>query len=253
MLRSALFMALPLLCLAAAGEGGAGGGGGDETMEVDLPGGVKAKLPKAEALKVIAGRDTAKEELRKANERLGALDAEKTAAEQKAAQAERDKAAAEAAKTGDMAKVKELHNAELVAERNKHATKLRDKALQSAIAGNAKIFPAAVADIVEQLRGRFAYDFDSDSILVCDAAGQPVKDNAGKTQNVDAFLEPWLAQRPHYLVDSTPSGSGAAKGGNPGKSPGKITTAEYNSAISDPARSQVVAGQIQRGELVVEG
>jgi hypothetical protein len=247
-----LFIGLALLPMIPAGEGGGSGSGGAvDEIEVDLPGGVKLKLPKDQAQKVIAGRDTTKEELRKANERLGALDAEKRAAEDAKTAAEREKAALEAAKAGDMAKVKELHTAELTAERTKISGKLRDKGLQATIGGNTKIVPAAVADIVEQLRGRFAYDFESDSLIVLDAAGQPVKDTAGKTQSVDSFLEPWLAQRPHYLLDGTPPGSGAAKGGNLGKSPGKISQADYDAAAKDPARAQVVAAQVMKGELVV--
>ncbi len=247
---SGLLIGFATLCMHPEPGGGGGGGGSDE-IEVDLPGGVKLKMPKDQAQKVIAGRDSTKEELRKANEQLGSLTAEKRAADEKAAKAEQDKAATEAMKAGDIKKLEEIHTKALTAERAKVAERLRNKGLTAAIASNTNIAPTAVDDIVAQLKALTAYDFDSDSIIVLDAAGQPIKDTAGKHQSVDTFLEPWLAQRPHYLLDGTPPGSGAVKGGKPGAQPGKITQAEYDAAIKDPARCQVVAEQVRKREVVV--
>lgn len=220
-------------------------------IEVDLFGGVKIKLPEDEAKKVIAARDANKDELRKINEQLGALTQEKTAAEQKAAQAERDKAAAEAMKAGDITALKEIHTSELKAKEAKISGKLRDKALQALIGGNKLIVPGAVEDITEQLRARTAYNFDSDSLTVLDAAGQPLKDGSGNPLGADAFVGSWLEKRPHYLLDGTPPGSGAEGGGKPGNQPGKMTTAEYEASQRDPARAQAVAAKVAKREIVV--
>lgn len=221
-----------------------------ETIEVDIDG-LKLTLPKDQGEALIAKRQASKDELRKANERAGSFEAEKRTAEDKAAAAHREKEAAEALKAGDIKKLEEIHTSKLTAERAKLGAKLRDKGLAAIVAKAPKVVPTAVDDITEQLRGRTQYDFESDSLIVLDAAGQPQKDDSGKPMTLDSFIGSWLEKRPHYLLDSTPSGSGAQGGGKPPKGGSTITSSEYDAASKDPARAQTVAKQIAAGHLRV--
>lgn len=230
----------PIMLMAAAGDGGAGGGGAAATMEVDIDG-LKVTLPKDQAEQLIAKRQATKDEQRKLNERLGALEAEKRTAEEKAAAAQREKEAAEALKAGDIKKLEEIHTSKLSAERAKLGAKLRDKGLAAVVAKAPKVVPSAVDDITEQLRARTQYDFDSDSVIVLNAAGQPQTDDSGKPVTLDSFIGSWLEKRPHYLLDSTPSGSGAAGGGKP-PAAGKVITSAQFEALTPMEQAKHLAG-----------
>ncbi len=66
------------------------------------------------------------------------------------------------------------------------------------------------------MRGRTAYDFDTDAVVVLGDDGKPMVAD-GKPVQADAWLAGWLEKRPHYLLDRTPAGSGGnAKGGKAG-------------------------------------
>jgi hypothetical protein len=196
--------------LMPAGDGSGGAGGAPELVEVDLPGGVKIQMPKAEAEKVIAGRNALKAEARDAHEQLGRIKAEKDAAEAARVKAETQAQAAEAMKKGEVEKATELLTKTHRDRETKIAAQLRDKALKAAVASNADVIASAHDDIVDQLRQRSFYDFDADAVVVRDEAGQPIKDDAGRAKPVDAVLAEFLAKRPHYLRDRTNAGTGAA-------------------------------------------
>ncbi len=217
------------LFLAAAGDGG-GGGTGDELVEVDIAGGVKIKLPKADAEKAIAARDAAKTALREAQERAGKHEADRNAADAARLKAEEDRAAAEHAKKGEIDQLRTLLTKGATEREAKISSTLRDKALIAAVRGVDRIVPGAVEDIVDQLRGRSRYDIDSDAVVVLDSAGQPLKDTSGKPVAVDAYIGEWLGKRPHYLLDGTPQGTG----GEGGKKPvvGKIMTEAQAAGMS---------------------
>ncbi len=221
-----------------------------DTIEVDIDG-LKLTLPKDQGEALIAKRQATKDESRKLGERLGALEAEKRTAEEAAAAAKRERDAAEALKAGDIKKLEQLHTEKLTAERTRTATRLRDKGLAAVVAKTPKLAPTAIEDVVEQLKARTQYDFESDSVIVLDAAGQPQKDDSGKPMTLDSFMGSWLEKRPHYLLDSTPSGSGATSTGTPPKGGATITSREYDAAAKDPARAQAVAKQIAAGQLRV--
>lgn len=198
-------------------------GGEPASVEVDL-GSEKLSLPKDIAGKVIAWRDAQKQSTREIHERIGKIEADKQAAEAARLKAEEDKQAIEHAKKGEIDQVRELLTKQSREREAKLASHLRDKALRAAVASAPKVVPTAVDDIVDQLRARSRYDFDADAVVVCDEAGAPVKDTSGKPVAVDAFIGEWLTKRPHYVLDSTPPGSGAASGQS--RANGKTMTRE---------------------------
>jgi hypothetical protein len=213
---------------AAAGGDPAGGNAG-ELVEVDLGSG-KVKLPAADAQRVIGWRDAEKKAKREAEERAGRLQAEKDAAEAARLKAEDERKALEHAKAGELDKTRELLTKDHQAKLDKVARNLRDRSLEAAVRGAAKVVPAAVPDIIDQLRARSRYDLDADAVVVLDEAGQPLKDDAGAPVKVDAFLSTWLAKRPHYVLDGTPAGSGAAGGSKGTGATRTITRAQYEQA-----------------------
>lgn len=232
--------------MADAGAGGAGGGGAADEVEVDLPGG-KIKLPKAAAEAVIKARDSFKEENRKTNERLGAIEAEKKNAEDAKRKAEDDKAMSEAAKAGEIDKVKQIagqHVARL-------AERYRDRALEGSIGKVAGILPQAVADIAAQLRACCKFDVETDTLVVIDAAGRPVSGADGKPLQVDAWINSYLEARPWFREANKTPGSGATGGTDKQGVVPTITQAEYDAASRDPNRAQVIAKQIAAGTIKV--
>lgn len=223
--------------MAAAGDGGAGGGGADDSVEVDVPGGVKLKLPKDTAAKVIAGRDADKQARRELEIRVGAIEAEKNAADAARVKAETEKAALEHTKKGEFDKATELLTKTHRDREAKIAAQLRDKALRAAVATAKNVAPTAIDDICDQLRARSSYDFDADAVVVLDAAGQPLKDDSGKPVQVDAWLGSFLEKRPHFLLDGTPKGTGAD--GGPKKTPSaKVITEKQVEAMSPMDRAK---------------
>ncbi len=181
----------------------------DDTIKVDIHG-VQVSLPKAEAEKLIAARDTDKVKLRELNEKLGKLDADAAAANAKANKAEEDRIATEHAKKGELDQARAILTKEHREREAKLSAKARDKHLAALVAGNDAVIKTAIPDIVDALRGRTVYNFDTESVTVLDEAGQPLKDSAGKPMEVDAFLGTWLEKRTHYLLDKNPKGPGGA-------------------------------------------
>ncbi len=203
-----------------------GGGGGADTMEVDLPEVGKVVLPKAEAEKVIKARDALKENGRKIGERLGALEAEKKAADDKVKKAEEDRALAEAAKAGELDKVREISERKLRAVADKYG----NKQLESLIGANKDVIPAAVADIAKQLASGCRFDLDSESFVIIDAAGKPRVGQDGKPLSVDALIGEFLDARPYLKLPSGSPGSGAAGSGQ--RPAGRVITRAELDAMS---------------------
>ncbi len=182
-----------------------------ETKDVDLHG-VSVTLPADIADKIIQGRDADKAKFREQAEKYGKLEAEKAAAEAARVKADEDKVTLEMAKKGEIDGIKAMLTKDAREREAKLAAKARDKHLAALIGNNEKVAKSAISDIVEQLRGRTRYDFDSETVVVLDPDGLPAKDANGKLVEVDAFANGWLENRPHYLRDGTPKGTGAAGG-----------------------------------------
>ena len=196
-------------------------------MEVDLPGGVKIKLPKAEAEKVIAGRQKSKEETADLNRRYGALEAEKTAAETKAAEAQRAKEHAEAVKNGEVDKARDLAAKTGNEKLAKLGGKFRDRDLEAKVRAVAGVVPEAVADIVAQLRGSCSFNLDLENLEIMDAGGKPRLGDDGKPMQADAYIAEFLKTRPYFLAASGASGSGSAGAGKGAATGETMTAAQF--------------------------
>lgn len=218
-----------------------------ELVEVDLPAG-KVKVDKATAEILIKSRDTLKDDARKTAEKLGAMEAEKKAAADAAAEAQRNAEIEKAAKAGEIEKIKAL-----MGEREgKLAAKMRDRSLEAAIAKGGKVIPEAVADIAQQLRGSCRFDLDTETLQAVGADGKPLTGSDGKPLSVDALVESFVSARPWFKPATQTPGSGAA--GSPATPAGveTMSEAEYNAAMLDPARAQVVSKRIVERKLVVK-
>lgn len=199
-------------------------------MLVDIFG-AKVELPDDQAKAVIAGRDADKAERHKLAERIGAIEAEKQAAEAAQKKAVEDAKLADLTKKGEFDKVLELKekaaNDRVAAAsvRVSHlADKFRDQAIRSFIAGNPKV--AAVADpatraamidlYAAQLKASCRYDIEKDSLQVLGDGGAVALNSEGKPKQADAWVSEILDASP--LLKPLPSpGSGA---GGSGKSEG---------------------------------
>ena len=181
-------------------------------MEVDLPGGDKVKLPAEVAKRVIQARDALKGEARAAQERAGALEAEKTAAAARAARADEQLQMEAAAKKGEIDRVREI------AERshNERIGRVSTRMVDAALAGElAKVDglvkdPTALADLRNLLKSSCRYDLDSDALTVVDAAGKPQLGSDGRPLGVDALIRAAVDARPYLKAAAAVPGSGAA-------------------------------------------
>lgn len=199
-------------------------------MLVDIFG-AKVELPDDQAKAVIAGRDADKEERRKLAERIGAIEAEKQAAEAAQKKAVEDAKMADLTKKGEFDKVLELKEkaaqeriAAAGARVSQLADKFRDQAIRAYIATNPKV--AAVADpatraamvdlYVAQLKPSCHFDIEKDSLQVLADGGAVALNSEGKPKQADAWVSEILDASP--LLKPPPSpGSGA---GGSGKSEG---------------------------------
>ncbi len=181
------------------------------TIEIDIYG-QKLAVPKEQAEKIIAGRDADKVARRELGEKIGAAEREKAIAETAAADEKRAREVAEAAKTGDIKKLEELHTEKLRTERAKLGSQLRDEKLAAALA--ARGVPAKYLDAATRLaRESVDYNYESHSLVVLGKAGQPLKDDSGKDVQVDSWATGWLEQNDCFVLSKTPQGSGAISGG----------------------------------------
>ncbi len=178
-----------------------------ETVEVDVHG-IKIPLPKAQAEKLILARDADKASRRELADNLGKLTADKTAAEAARAKAEEDKQILEHAGKKEIEQIRALASKDYADRMAKVSAKLRDKHIAAKLAAHHGIVTSAIPDIQDQIKHHLQYDAESDAVVVLDGAGQPLKDEAGKPQQADAWMDSWLAKRPHYLLDKTAQGNG---------------------------------------------
>lgn len=184
-----------------------------ETMEVDIPGGVKVTLPKDQAQKVIAERDKRAQDYRSLAEKVGAIEAAKAQAEAQAAAETRRAQEVELAKKGEVDELRKLMTGDKDRAISDLSSKLMRLHVANAVATNPRVVPEARADAISLLMASAGFKLDGDTLQVVAADGKPLADQAGQAIGTDAFIASWLEKRPHYLLDSTPSGSGA-KGGS---------------------------------------
>ena len=208
-------------------------------IEVDLYG-EKVTLPKERADKIIAGRQASKVEVGELNRRLGALEAEKTAAEQARAKAENDAAHAAAIKAGEIDKAREIAAKGANDKLAKLSSKYRDQALENHLRNIDGIVKEAIPDIVAQLKGSCNFNLDSESLEVMDAAGKPLLGYDGKPVQADAYMAKFLENRPYFRLASQAPGSGSVGAGK-STATGPTLSSDAIQAMSPIARAKFFA------------
>lgn len=220
------------------------------TLEVDLFG-QKVPLPEPVAKAIIQARDADKAERRQLAERLGSLESTAKAAEEAQRKAAEQAELAKLTNKGEyeaaLKRVEEGHKARF----QSLTARLRDSALADSIARVPGVLPQAAKDIAAQLASGCAYDPETHQITFTDAAGRPLLGQDGKPKTAEAVVADFLAERPWYRAPAGSPGSGA--GGNPPHPPGvrRISKAEYDAAMRDPAKAQVVAKELAARTLIV--
>lgn len=211
-----------------------------ELVQVDLPGGVSVKLPKADADKVIAGRQATKAEQATLNQRLGALEAEKNAEREARTKAETDAAHAAAIKSGEIDKAREIAAKSSNDKLAKLSTRYRDSALESMVRKVDGVVPDAVGDIVAQLKQSCSFNLDADTLEVTDATGKAALGEDGKAISADAHIAKFFQTRPYFRLASAAPGSGSH--GTPGRPPtGQSASADQLASMAPRARAQFFA------------
>jgi len=219
------------------------GGGGGETAKVTLPGGVVIELPKADAEKVILANQKANEERESLARKVGAAEAERKSAEEKARAEGLEKEAIKLAKDGEVAKAREILTRESNERVSRLSMKLRDQEIDSTIRRLAPgLDDAAVSDMRTLIASRAAFDAESGRTVILDEGGKPLQKD-GQTVDAQAYLPGWLAARPHFQTAKTPTGNGGGGGG--------VTTAGTIRVADLPNLTQAQAEAMRQGKLKV--
>lgn len=203
------------------GTTGTGTTGEADEMEVDLDGGVKIKLPKEQAKKIIAKRN-------ERNARLKELEGKALLETKKALEAEVKKAVTQE----EMIRVIETNNALVAAEKakvNALAKSFVRSSLVNKVATSANLdlsnpvhqvlAEKAVADVANQV----SYSFDEQTFEVITADGSPALDTAtGRALTVDQVIATHLTANP-WLVQKKTTPSTRTQGTKVGDVPAKKT------------------------------
>lgn len=216
-----------------------------ELARITLPGGVVLDVPKAQAELFHAAQQKHNAERDELARKVGAAEAERKAAEDRAASETRDKEAMRLAKDGEVAKARELLTAETNTKLGRIGDRLKRQELEAA---TRRLVPgietATAADIVSLVSSRAAFNADTGEVTFTDEAGAPlVKD--GKSVGADAFLADYLSTRKHFQPARVPAGTGGTGTGDPPAPPGTIRRADV--ASMTPAQ----AAAMTAGKLTV--
>ena len=177
--------------------------------------GSSIELPDDVADAMIKARDADKDERRKMAERIGAIEAQAKAAEDKARQEAEAAELAKLTSKGEFEKALAIEREKFAKQHGALSQRLRDQALEAQIARAKGVLPAAVKDIAQQLRQGCSYDPEKDQLVFTDAGGRPLLGNDGKPVTADAAIDGYLADRPWFRAPSGAPGSGSAPGGGP--------------------------------------
>lgn len=182
------------------------------TKVVDF-GETQVELPADQADAIIAERQKLKEAKNELALKLQAEAEAKAAAEQKALNEAKRAQAAEALKKQDIEAAERILNEQHQQRISEMASVLKDLHLQRVLAGREDIVPSAVGDIAEALGSKLTLG-DNNTLAVAGPDGLPLTDpQTGTAVGVDAFIEQYLNDRPHYKRSTIPSSTQAAPGG----------------------------------------
>ncbi len=225
-----------------AGGGAPAGSAPPETAKVTLPGGVVLELPKADAERIILARQKENEERTQLAHKVGAAEAERRTAEEKAVREATEKEAIKLAKDGEVAKAREILTRESNEKLARLTARIRDQEIEGVIRRSAPgLDDVAVQDMRSLIAPRAAYDAESGKVLILDEAGKPLQKD-GQTVDAKAYLPDWLAARPHFQTARTPTGNGGG-GGTP-RAVGTIRVADLANMTKEQADA-ITSGKLK--------
>lgn len=165
----------------------------------------------------IKARDAAKDEARKAVEKLAELEAWKKSQEEAANQAEEEKRRQQLEKEGEyqtaLEEAKKKHEADMASIQAKVQAALLPSAIQAAASKIENITPEAIGDLPTLLRDRIAVDPVTLQPFVKGEDGQPMKDPTTlKPVPVDEFIGKYVDEKPYLKKDTQVVGRGVKPG-----------------------------------------
>jgi hypothetical protein len=198
----------------------------DDLVEVTFQGGVKAKIPKADAEAYAAARAKDKSEREDLAKRLGSLEADRKAADDAKKAAEESAALAKLTNKEEFQKALAIKETEFSGRLGKLSDAARDRDLRAMIAAHPKVAAmpngaardALVALYSTQLKGSCRFNLESNSLEVVGEGGAPIPDSEGKPKRADAWLAETLDVSPLLQAPASPGSGGDGKpaGGPPG-------------------------------------
>lgn len=227
--------------LLMADAGVSPGAGSDDQLEVDLYEGVKVKLPKAEAEKVIAARQAAKETQRKTIERLGALEAEKDAATRTARETAERAEVERLQKAGEFTKAQEILESRHRSQMEKVASRYAKTALAAEMASVADLIddPRAREDLSAQLASSCKFNLETDTVEVVGPDGRAALGLDGKPLKVGDLIRKHIDERPYLRRATQTPGSGSTGDGR--KPAANTMTADQVMSLDPLARARFFA------------
>ncbi len=217
-----------------------------ETAKVTLPGGVIVELPKAEAEKIIVAQQKINEEKEALGRKVGAVEAERKAAEAKALQEATEKEALKLANAGELDKAKALWQRDSENKLLALTDRVKDQELTAAIRkAGPYLDDSAVSDMKAIIAQRAAFHAESGKVIILDEAGKPMQKD-GQPVDAHAYLPDWLATRKHFQSGKVPASNGGS-GGSQQVATGEITVKDLGTASKE-----MIAGLISGKVKLVE-
>jgi hypothetical protein len=173
-----------------------------EDLTVDAYGIVIKCSTKEEKEKLIAARDAEKSKTKDALAKISAAEAAKAEAEAKAKKEAERAAAIEAAKNGDIDKLKAEWEAPWRAKFDSLTSNYVKEKLQATVAGRGDVAPTSIADVVEALSFKNKFTLNDKGEIAAED-GKAFKD----------IVDGYLKERPHLIIAKVPAGTGAQKAG----------------------------------------
>lgn len=182
----------------------------DDIEELELPGGVKVKMEKAQAETYRAARAKDKDEREKLAKEAGDARREKAAAEAAKAEADRQVAIEKAAAKGDIENVRKLATEESEAKLKRREKRVINEHLRAKITSlYPKLDSDALEDTIALNAQKFRLNAETDEIEAVDAAGQLAMDSkTGRPMTADAVLADFAKTRSHLQKARAPAGDG---------------------------------------------
>ena len=201
-----------------------------DTIEVDLGGGVKTRMPKEDGLKYVADRDAKVKAFNDLQSQVAAREvAEKQAAENLKSEEEK-RVAMEGAQKGQLDQLNEYHAGQLALRDQENLT----LSIKSQLAGNKDIVSTAVPNLTTLLVSEFT---KKDGMYVHAVSGKSLTD----------YLPEYLENNPHFKASAIPKKVGGEGDAIIPAGVETITIAEHN---KNPKK---YASQIEQRKMIIKG